>query len=689
MPEQIEKNEAQERAIKTVEGQVLLISCPGSGKTTTMLRRINHMIKTGIPAGQILMVTFTDAAALEMKERFIKQYGSSSVTFSTIHSLCLKVMSDHMTSLPRIVSGEEQYSLLKDALVGIRIPAWNSKKDVLSDISALKNSGKPIDSFSPSCLRADAFKKVFDAYECEKERRAYVDFDDLLLICKKLLSENSKLLEKYRKKYRYIMVDEYQDTNGIQKDIIYLLAGPDGNLCVVGDDDQSIYGFRGANPNIMLGFEHDYPSCEKIDMSINYRSRPEIINSARDLIENNKQRFRKDIRPFRDGHGTIIYNSANDRTGEIDFLASEVERITLDNVSLSSMAILARTNMQMEEIAAALEKKNIPYRSGDVIADIYESFIFGDILAYLRLINGDGNTRDLVRIINRPNRYIQESSIHTLVSDAMGTIFALSDSGFTTRGHCDDERKIFYQQIITLRETGSLAAQVDGILNTIGYKRFLNDYAKRTDIPESVLLGKILYYLKDLDTHQFSDYRQWERHASHHIMMHKSALRAKDKNALTLSTMHRSKGLEWDVVFLVDCCSGITPITKANSIEAIEEERRLFYVAATRARETLYVLNYKTKSGSGKENAIVKPSIFIEELQGKLQRERMKQVQAVKKHSENIEKVTSEFEDGEPKRFRPGMSVRHKTLGDGVVVTKNLFFVNIRFGDQIKMFPIK
>lgn len=689
MPEQIEKNEAQELAIKTVDGQVLLISCPGSGKTTTMLRRIDYMIKTGIPAEQILMVTFTDAAASEMKERFTKQYGVSSATFSTIHSLCLRIISDGMVIPPRIISGEEQYSLIRDALVGIRIPAWNSKKDILADISAFKNSGKSIEIFSPSILRTEEFRKVFYAYENEKERRAYVDFDDLLLICKKLLSENSGLLEKYRKKYRYIMVDEYQDTNNVQKDIIYLLAGPDGNLCVVGDDDQSIYGFRGANPHIMLDFGKDYPSCKKIDMNINYRSCPEIIHAASNLIENNTQRFAKDIRAFRDGRGDVIYNSANDRAGEIGFIVTEIERLCHGEFPFSKVAILARTNMQMDEIAAVLEKKNIPYRSGDLIPDIYEHFVFGDILAYLKLINGDGNAGDLMRILNRPNRYVSENTIRRMSPLVADPVLSLSNSIFSSDSGRVDELKTLSHQMVSLRETRNLKAQVDGILNLIGYRRFLSDYAKRMDIPDSVLFGKVSYYLSDLNTHRFSDWRQWEYYASRHIMTHKNALQARTKDAVALSTMHRSKGLEWDVVFLVDCCRGVTPSAKAGSGDALEEERRLFYVAATRARETLYVLNYTTKAGAGKEETPVKPSEFIAELQGKLQREREKQVLASQKRSENIEKAVSEFEEGEPKRFRPGMPVRHKTLGNGIVVSKNLFFVNIRFGNQIKMFPLK
>lgn len=688
MPEQIQENKAQEQAIKTINGQVLLISCPGSGKTTTMLRRIDHMLDSGVPAEQILMVTFTDAAATEMKERFARQYNKTGVTFSTIHSLCLKVIMDGISSPLRIITQQEQYALLRDILIEVRLPATVNRKDILTDISAFKNSGGILASFIPTFIDEDAFKKIYFAYEAEKEKRMFVDFDDLLLICKKLLSENSKLLEKYQSRYRYIMVDEYQDTNNVQKDIIYLLAGSDGNLCVVGDDDQSIYGFRGANPRVMLDFEKDYSACKKIEMSINYRSRPEIINAAKDLIENNKERFPKDIQPFRDGHGSVIYNSSDVRADEINFMIGEIQKLHHENIPYRNMSILSRTNMQMDEIAAALEKNKIPYRSGDVIPDIYEHFIFSDILSYLRLINGDSSVKDLIRIINRPNRYVQESAVRNLGSASPSTILNIANSIFSEHKRYADELKKFYSQLLIVKEFDSVKEQVDGILDIIGYRRFLEDYAKRVDIPDSVFFDKVSCYIRELETHRFSDHQKWERYAFYHIAQHKEKLKHAEEDSISLSTMHRSKGLEWDVVFLTDCCQGTTPISKASTVEAIEEERRLFYVSVTRARERLYVLNYKNKT-TGKKKSPVKPSIFIKELNGDVKRERLRQMQLSKDQEDEVKSVISDFEEGEPKRFQVGMPVHHKVFGEGVVVSKNLFFVNIRFGNQLKMIPIK
>lgn len=283
----MEKNIAQEKAIQTIEGQVLLISCPGSGKTTTMIRRIKAMIDAGIDSSHIVMVTFTDAAATEMRERFLKQYGACNATFCTIHSLCLKILSAACDTQLRIINEHEQYSLLYDCMKSVRIPAGTTLKDILSDISAFRNSCKPIAEFSPVTLKPSEFSIVYQAYEVKKRQSDFMDFDDMLCLCKELLTDNAKVLRECRNKYRYIMCDEYQDTNQIQKEILYLLAGKNGNICVVGDDDQSIYGFRGALPVIMMDFKKDFPNLCEISMDINYRSKPEIIAAAGNLIKNN------------------------------------------------------------------------------------------------------------------------------------------------------------------------------------------------------------------------------------------------------------------------------------------------------------------------------------------------------------------------------------------------------------------
>lgn len=696
MPKQIEKNEAQEKAVATVNGQVLLISCPGSGKTTTMLRRINNMLSLGIPAEHILMVTFTDAAATEMRSRFQDNYGNDyngvkDVSFSTIHSLCLKILISHSQIPPRIMSQDDQFSILKDAMRLAKVASWISRKDVLTDISAFKNSGmNDISSFVPNFLNSGDFKRVYLGYEAEKERAGFIDFDDILLYCRTMLMEDKTVLQECRDRYRYIMVDEYQDTNNVQKEILYLLAGPNGNLCVVGDDDQSIYGFRGANPRVMLDFEKDYPDCTKIDMSINYRSRPEIIEAARNLIECNSERFKKDIRPSRSGHGEVVYKACNDYPDEITFLLNEVKDLNAKGHPYEQIAILARTNMQLDELAAGLERERIPYHSGDSIPDVYEHFIFMDLIAYLRLINDGGELQDLMRVLNRPNRYLRESDLRFL-KKAPGESFI--DAAVRTLS-CNGQKEArsmeeFKRNLLLLKEK-KLQEQIAGIVNVVGYGKFLDDYAKRMDAPSSIFQNRVSFFMGEIQADRYRDVSEWERAAKRHIAAHRQAVKSKEKGSITLSTMHRSKGLEWNTVFLIDCCQGITPLLKGerNIISATEEERRLFYVAATRARESLYILYYTKKKDGNKKTSLVKPSMFIKELKGEVQREKSRQASAAAKQEEEIVKNDSLFEEGEPGRFRIGMKVHHREMGKGVVVSKNLFFVNIRFEDGVKMFPI-
>ena len=384
----MEKNSAQDEAIRTHKGQVLLISCPGSGKTTTMIRRIHSMTEAGIPASSIAMVTFTEAAAREMKDRYHKSYGECGAMFCTIHSLCLKILSQVLGKPPRILSPEDQASLIRSSIRDAKIPAATAVKEIQNDISVFKSKVSDLDTFCPSLLSSEEFLRLYSIYEEKKHEADVMDFDDLLWRCLDSLKKNSRLLKKCQQTYEYIICDEYQDTNHIQKEILYLLAGEQGNLCVVGDDDQSIYSFRGANPDIMLDFKKDFPNAHEIHMDINYRSRPEIITAAKNLIEHNTQRFQKDIQAARNGNGQVIFHSSSGRLEEIEYLAREITRLRTSGIPLSSISVLSRTNQELEDVAAVLESHHLEYSSPEPIRDIYEHFIFTDIMAYLNLIDG-------------------------------------------------------------------------------------------------------------------------------------------------------------------------------------------------------------------------------------------------------------------------------------------------------------
>lgn len=682
----MEKNIAQEKAIKTIDGQVLLISCPGSGKTTTMIRRIKAMIDAGIDSSSIVMVTFTDAAATEMRERFFSQYGTCGATFSTIHSLCLRILSGASDVPVRVMRAHEQLSLLYDCLRTVRIPAGTALKDILSDISAFKNSGTSMDDFLPSVLKQTEFARVYEAYETKKKQSDFLDFDDMLCLCKELLANNPLVLKRFREKYRYIMCDEYQDTNRIQKEILYLLAGEDGNICVVGDDDQSIYGFRGAMPVIMMDFKKDYPAVCEISMDINYRSRPEIITAAKNLIEHNTERFSKDIKAAREGHGEVVYKTLTDRKAELDYLSDTVSRITAAGADPAKTAILARTNMQLDDVAAEFERRRISYTSSDAIKDVYEHFIFEDIISYLRVINWVWKPSDLLQILNKPVRYLREIDFRGTTDLSLDTLVGNARRNPNCRDTNVDAVIRFFDDIHALQNM-PLAEQVKGIAERIGYRTYLIDYARNTELNDEFLMMKLDYFIKDAEQH--SSIGEWLKKAASHISQHKKQMRERSGKAVTLSTMHRAKGLEWDTVFIIDCCHGSAPISKAKSKAEIEEERRLFYVAATRAREALYLLNYSQKPAAKDKVTRVKASMFLKEMKNGSPVKTLKDQELDEKRRTQMEEIGSEFAEGDIRHFQTGMSVNHKTFGPGIVVSKTLFFVNVHFESGNKMFPIK
>lgn len=643
------------------------------------------MIDAGINSSHIVMVTFTDAAAIEMRERFFKLYGTCNATFCTIHSLCLKILSGACDTQLRIIQAHEQISLLYDCLKSVRIPAGTALRDILSDISAFKNSGKSIAEFSPVTLKPAEFSIVYQAYEAKKKQSDFMDFDDMLCLCKDLLTGNNRVLKECQDKYRYIMCDEYQDTNQIQKEILYLLVGKNGNICVVGDDDQSIYGFRGALPVIMMDFKKDYPKLCEISMDINYRSRPEIIAAASNLIKNNTERFNKDFVAARDGRGEVLFKTLTERKTELSYLLDTITHITASGTDPARIAVFARTNMQLDDVAAELERRRISYTSSDAIKDIYEHFIFANITSYLRLINGGWRASELLQVLNKPVRYLREIDFRGTRALDLDTLLENVLKNEKSRSTNIDAVTKLCHDLQDLRNL-PLAEQVEGIAEQIGYRSYLFDYANATDQNDDFLMAKLDFFIADAKQYASTD--EWLGKVSCHVQCHKKQMRDKSGKAITLSTMHRAKGLEWDTVFIIDCCHGSIPISKAKLKSEIEEERRLFYVAVTRARESLYLLNYSQKPGSKEKVTQVKPSMFLKEMNGKGHIRTLKDQALDEKRHMQMKEMNSEFAEGDVRHFKTGMSVNHKILGAGIVVSKTLFFVNVHFESGNKMFPL-
>lgn len=678
----MQKNTAQEEAIQAVYGQVLLVSCPGSGKTTTMLRRIEHMISQGIDPSSILMATFTEAAAKEMKKRFADTYGDAPVAFCTIHALCIRIMYAAGMNGFHIMDASETDTALRSAAAAVQ-KYFEDFKNIKNDIGLFKNTGS-LKGRSELALTEMEFKTFVKAYENAKDAAGAIDFDDLLIHGKRLLTERPRVLSTFREKFRFIICDEYQDTNPIQKEILYLLAGENGNLCVVGDDDQSIYGFRGAVPSIMLSFNKDFPGCKVIHMSTNYRSVPGIIEPASALISYNKNRFPKDITAFRESnaHGAVIYDTAHDRDEEMQHLAEEVKKTAASygsRAGFSKCAVLARTNAQLEQAAGIFAENKIPFSSKDVVRDVYEHWCFTDLCAYLKLADGIGNMADFLRILNRPKRYLAQKIFAGMPYDKDRIIQAVYRSG---KNYAINSIIDYFSQ---MRRLSSLPFKdrIPYLLNQMRYSEFLEEYAEQSGISSVAMDAKCSTFVKDAAA--CGSLEQWMKYAKNHIREFHNTIKAHREDGVILATMHRSKGLEWDHVFIIDCCSGTVPYERKDAVCDVEEERRLFYVACTRARETLHIMNYGTKKGQKDTETKVLPSKFIKEMRSPV-KAAVSSTEQKKLRESGISAMRSGFRTDDLGKFTKGELVHHLSLGRGTVVSNRSGILSVRFKTGVKVF---
>ena len=616
----------QKEAVETIEGHVMVIACPGAGKTTTLLERIHYIVQTKqVDPRSILMMTFTKAAAAEMKRRYIDRYmnGNTSLpspTFCTIHSLCYTILQQFDGLRPDdVISGTDQRDFFYYRVRNMR--SINDKDafitDLLTDISVIKNNRiKPADYPQKCCTDNELFVKLVEAYDLYKSDNGLVDFDDLLLRAYKLITERADILEYLGSTYRYIQVDEYQDTNFLQRDIIYEISSKHGNLCIVGDDDQSIYAFRGAKPEVMLGFKDDFSDAKEIFMSTNYRSDTTIIDMASKLIRNNKTRFAKDFLASHTDKGNYIVQRFGNRSTEVlyivDWIKSELEA----GHNINDIAILYRTNKQAAAFANVLLRENIPFISNDPIPSKYDSWIFSDIRAFRRLGTGTGTKRDFLQVLNHPNRYLSGNEYQDAFTP--GHIDQTAEAMYVIARNSGEESWKISSDIEKIKNFVSLIdmfgkcepSRAIGYLDAVAnYKKCIEEYASFRNKDESEFLEA--YDGIKADARKMKSWDEWFVF----INEYNDGLKKKSqkKDGVVLSTMHSAKGLEWRTVFIADVVENIVPFSKAEGTSAIEEERRLFYVAMTRAKKNLFICWY-AKSEDGKS---AKRSGFLDELEKK------------------------------------------------------------------------
>lgn len=590
-------SEAQKEAITHKQGPMLVLAGPGSGKTLVITKRTQHLIEEyGINPARILVITFTKAAAEEMKERFIKLMEGKNlgVNFGTFHAVFFKILRyAYNYNASNIISDEQKYRYYKELIDELEIEIEDEKEfieGISSEISLVKSEKMDINNYYSMNCSEDNFAKLYAGYERKLRKANLIDFDDMLLLCYELLVARPDILALWQHKYEYILIDEFQDINKIQYDIIRLLAKPQDNLFIVGDDDQSIYRFRGAKPEIMLNFSKDYPKAKQVLLNYNYRSKGKIVNAALRVVKNNSKRYEKEITTIHEDGDEVEIKVAADLPEENKMVLELIHEYHKKGYAYSQIAILYRTNTQPGALVEKLMEYNIPFRMRDAIPNIYEHWITKNILAYIKIAMGSRDRSLFLEIINRPKRYISRDCFGNPVVDLNRVKEYYSDRSYVI----ERIEKLEYD-LALLKKTNPFAA-ITYIRRAIGYDDYLREYAdfRRMKVDE---LYDILSELQE-NSRDFKTYEEWFAHMeAYQEELKRQVEQRKNKSydGVSLSTFHASKGLEYDVVIIIDANEGITPHRKALLLEDMEEERRMFYVAMTRAKQRVHIFSVKER----------------------------------------------------------------------------------------------
>lgn len=600
-------NKAQIQAIQHNKGPCMVIAGPGSGKTTVLTHRVRYLIdRCGVKPSDILVITFTKAAAEQMKFKFkgLSEGRSSAVTFGTFHAVFFTILKAAYNYSARcIITPQVQHEFVKDQIHRLELEYDDEKEavdGVLSEISRVKGEAVNIDEYESRCIPPQSFRIIYMAYDDMLVRKHLIDFDDMIVQCRELLMQRVDYRRAWQNKYKYILIDEFQDINKAQFDVVRILADEYRNLFVVGDDDQSIYGFRGSAPQIMLDFNKYYSDAVRIDMCINYRSTGNIVFASRAVAEENEHRYYKDITTYNSQGDTVSVYEFNSLNDEKAFLVSEIRRLIDTGIAADDIAVLSRTNVIGNMYMSRLESDGIPCCDYSVVQDIYEHWISKDILTYIRIALGSRERIDFLRIINKPLRYISRSYI-TQPAD----INALK-RGYEGNEQMSKQVEKLVSDISMIRSMSPFAA-VNYIRKGVGYDEYIRNY-----IYEHKADKEELYNVLDELAHRASQYMslsQWLDGIVEYIRQCDKDRQNNTADGVHMLTMHGSKGLEYKIVLVMDACEGIIPYNKSILDEQIEEERRLFYVAMTRAKEKLYLLYPKQRY-----NKDTTRSRFIEEL---------------------------------------------------------------------------
>lgn len=617
-----ELNRAQKEAASHFEGPMLVLAGPGSGKTRVITERTHYLIRErNVAPEHILVITFTRAAAGEMKERYQRLYsreskGTSGVWFGTFHSIFFMILkyAYHYTS-ENIIKEDLRRDILRQLLQKSGLELQEEEEfidDLEMEIGRVKTNRLDLAHyFSPFCA-ADVFRDMYEKYQKEMEKRRLLDFDDILVYCYELLSARPDILAGWQKQFSYILVDEFQDISMIQYDVVRLLAASHNNLFIVGDDDQSIYGFRGARPDIMKQFLRDFKTAKSCCLNVNYRCASPIVKEAAKVIEKNKNRFSKQIVPYgeeehwreeylAEGSGKRIFKGTEEAVtveefGRVSDEGNAIRKKILDyhkkGIPFGEMAVLFRTNRQAGYLSSKLIEYNIPFVIKEGVPDLFQHFLVKDVMAYIRVAMGSRECKDVLRIINKPKRYVHNNAFTGAYADFEELKKFYEDKDWMV----ERIEKLQYD----LRMLGKMRpfAAVNFIRRGIGYDDYVREYAEYKGVPAEDFLDILEELLEEAK--DFESYEEWFCH----IQKYEEELKEQEKkkyrkeeaeDAVMLLTMHGAKGLEYECVFIPDVNEGVVPHGKSVLEADLEEERRMFYVAMTRAKKHLHISYLKER----------------------------------------------------------------------------------------------
>ncbi len=672
-------NKEQQEAVLQTDGPILILAGAGSGKTRVLTTKIAYLIEDiGISPYNVLAITFTNKAAKEMSERLYHMIGevSKKVQVSTFHSFGLKILRENCNVLGYksnfvIMDSDDTLTVIKKILRNLDLdPKQYNPNAIRNKISGCKNELISPDEYQKYAISEfeEVVLKVYRKYQETLFKNNSIDFDDLLILPIKLFRESPSILQKYQERFQYILIDEYQDTNEAQYILTKMISAKYKNICCVGDNDQSIYSFRGANYRNILNFEKDYQNAKIIKLEQNYRSTTNILDAANEVIKNNRERKDKNLWSNKGEGDKISYFRAFNERDEAFYVVREIKKLLNQGINYQDIAVLYRTNAQSRNMEEELLKDNIPYR-------VVGSFYFysrkeiKDLIAYLRLIHNTDDNVSLLRVINTPKRGIGLKTIDnlTLKADSMNvSLFDAIDSGkeLEFKNLINDLKKLSVD--LTLTELVDKILDVTGIRKEYEDEKTLEADIRIENLEEFKSITKSfeeregVISLEDflLEISLVSDVNEYKD----------------DRNRISLMTVHSVKGLEFDYVFIIGLEEGIFPhINSLMDNLELEEERRLCYVALTRAKKKLYLVNARTRTIYGKESSNP-PSRFIGEINEDLLNKEFKD------DPENLPKVNKEeYFYQEDVDYKVGDFVYHEVFGQGKVVEVTNTLISIAF----------